>query len=63
MRKVKFLVDFQGRETQNQFFKAGEVAEFPADVALILVQEHRAEFVEVALEAQIEEPAPKKKGK
>jgi hypothetical protein len=56
--KIKFLSDFRGRETNEQFYQAGEVVELPLETAERLINDGRAERVE------IEEPAkPAKKGK
>ena len=62
--KLKFLCDFQGRETQNRFFLKGETAEFEREIAVVLIQDKRAEeVIEVApVEVVAEESAePKKK--
>ena len=63
MLKLRFLVDFQGRETGNQFFKAGEIGEFSRDAALQMVNEVRAVILEETKPEPQPEPAPKKKGK
>ena len=64
MLKIRFLVDFQGRETGNQFFKAGEVGEFSRDAALMMIAEGRAvAFEQPAAPVETEQPAPKKRGK
>lgn len=47
MVKVKFLQDFRGKLTREAFFLLGEVVEFDAAIAQALVNEKRAEFVEV----------------
>ena len=46
---LRFLQDFQGRETNNRFFLKGETAEFEREAALVLIQDKRAEeVIEVA---------------
>jgi hypothetical protein len=53
--KVKFLQDFQGRETKNIFYKNNEVVDFDAETAELLVREKRAVlFVEPIEVPQIE---------
>lgn len=70
--KIKFLQDFRGRETNEQFFERGQVAEFEDGVASRLVADGRAEFVpvvvevapvEVVTETVEETEAPKRKRK
>jgi hypothetical protein len=45
MPKVKFLQDFQGRETSEIFYKLGQVADLPDHMTAILVADRRAELV------------------
>lgn len=52
MRKVIFLTDFQGRETNERYFLAGQEAEFTNDAAERLVVDGRAEY------AAPEQPKP-----
>lgn len=57
--KVRFLVDFRGKLTKEQFYLAGSEVEFPADVATRLVDEGRAEYVaEVAPEPPADDIDP-----
>ena len=58
MVKVRFLQDFGGRETKEQFFRKGEEWEFESEIASRLVADGRAEYVKV-----IEAEKPKKKVK
>ena len=44
--KVRFLVDFQGVETNGSFFRAGDEWDFPQGDAVRLVVDGRAEAVE-----------------
>jgi hypothetical protein len=45
MPKVKFLQDFQGKETGEIFYKQGQVADLPDHMTAILVADRRAELV------------------
>lgn len=45
MQKVRFLHGFQGTETRNMWFEAGQVFECDEDVAINLVQNGRAMLV------------------
>jgi hypothetical protein len=45
MPKVKFLQDFQGKETGEIFYKLGQVADLPDHMTAILVADRRAELV------------------
>jgi hypothetical protein len=46
MPKVKFLQDFQGKETGEIFYKQGQVADLPDHMTAILVADRRAELVQ-----------------
>jgi hypothetical protein len=48
MPKVKFLQDFQGKETGEVFYKAGQVADLSDYGATLVVKDGRAEFVQEA---------------
>lgn len=75
--KVKFLQDFQGRETREAFYKQGQEVELPDNMAQRLVADGRARVVTPApvqveyhdLTPQFEnaaeppKPEPKKRGK
>lgn len=70
--KVKFLQDFQGRETSNRFYLKGDEAEFETDIAVSLIQNKFAEDATAKLEIQTEpevaeveaaDPKPAKRGK
>ena len=56
---IKMLVDFRGRETNEQYFQAGQVIEVPDDIAARLIENKRAELAET--ETPLAQPA--KKGK
>ncbi len=43
--RVQFLVDFRGKLTREQFYLAGEQAEFDAGTAMALISEGRAAAV------------------
>lgn len=63
MKKVKFLKDFQGRETNERFFLKDTEVELEDHMADLLVKEKRAEFVlsfgaNPVNEPQFEEAAP-----
>lgn len=45
MPKVKFLQDFQGKETREVFYKQGQEVELPDHVVSQLVKDGRAELV------------------
>lgn len=65
MKKVRFLQDFQGRETDNRFFLKDSEPELEDHMADLLVKEGRAEFVlsfgaNPANEPQFEEVPPLK---
>jgi hypothetical protein len=45
MPKVKFLQDFQGKETNEIFYKLGQVADLPDHMTAVLVADRRAEVV------------------
>lgn len=68
--QVKFLQDFQGRETKNIFYKNNEVVDLDAETAELLVREKRAvlfvEPIEVrqpVIEVVEDTPKPTKRGK
>jgi hypothetical protein len=76
MSKVRFLQDFQGRETLNAFYSKGAEVDLPEHIAERMVQDGRAEYVQVEkvenvgsiydVEPQFEQPAPpepKKRGR
>lgn len=44
-KKVKFLQDFRGKETNEVFYTQGQEAEFPDHVAELLVKDGRVEIV------------------
>lgn len=46
MTQVKFLVDYRGKLTEEQFYQAGAIADFDAAIAARLVEDERAELVE-----------------
>lgn len=54
MMTVKFLVDYRGKLTNEQYYLAGTVAEFDKETAAALVEAGRAELVEP------DKPTPKK---
>ena len=63
MKKVKMLMDFQGRETKERFFLKDTEVELEDHMADLLVREKRAEFVlsvgaNPANEPQFEEVEP-----
>ena len=63
MKKVKFLKDFQGRETNERFFLKDTEVELEDHMADLLVKEKRAEFIvsvgaNPANEPQFEEVPP-----
>jgi len=58
---VRFLQDFQGRETGGLFFLKGAVQEFEQEIAEQLTKNNFAVLVEDVPE--IVEDAPKKRGK
>jgi hypothetical protein len=66
---IKFLQDFQGRETQNRFYLKGQQAEFETDIAVNLIQNKFAvevkhiEIREPEIEAVEDDPKPTKRGK
>ena len=65
--KIKFLSDFRGRETGEQFFCAGQIAEVDVETAERLINDERAELIpsEIPEVVANEKPAetPLKKGK
>lgn len=44
-KKVKFLQDFQGKETREVFYKQGQEAELPDHLAEQLLADRRVELV------------------
>ncbi len=63
--RLKFLTDFRGRETGEQFFKAGEVGDFEELQARKLIETKRAILLDTPAAVADEKPAevPVKKGK
>ena len=57
--KIIFLTDFRGRETNEHFYQAGEVADFDDQTAERLIADKRAELAE----QPTPEAQPAKKGK
>lgn len=51
---VKFLQDFQGRETNEQFYKLGEVVDLPSHIADRLLTDKRVEPVNPAPRLDVE---------
>jgi hypothetical protein len=50
--KVKFKSDFRGKETGEQYFRAGEIADFDDKTAARLVTDGRAEFEKGGIDEQ-----------
>lgn len=50
MVRLRFLQDFGGRETKEQFFRKGEEWEFDSETAARLVTDGRAEVVKAVEE-------------
>lgn len=48
MPKIKFLQDFQGKETKEVFYKEGQEVELDENLTSVLVKEGRAEYVKAA---------------
>jgi hypothetical protein len=46
MKKVRFLQDFQGRETNEVFYKKGQEVELPDSQTQILLADRRVELVD-----------------
>jgi len=44
--KVRFIHGFQGRETNELYYEAGQVVEFDSDLAQLLIRDGRAMLVE-----------------
>lgn len=68
--KLKFLQDFQGRETKEIFYVKGQEVDFDAEIAAVLVRDNRAveivEPIEVrqpVIEVVEDTPKPTKRGK
>ena len=66
--KVRFLQDFQGRETQERFYVKGQIVEFDPEQAAVLIRDNRAELVVEPYKAfvepvRVEDEQPKKKVK
>jgi hypothetical protein len=51
--KIKFLQDFQGRETKNIFYLKGTEIEFETEIALGLIQD---KFAVEVLPIEIQQP-------
>ena len=49
MSVVKFLQDFQGRETNEVFYRLGQEADLPDYMVSILVRDGRAELVKATV--------------
>ncbi len=68
--RIKFLQDFQGRETKNIFYVKGQEVELDVEISDLLVRENRAvevvEHIEVrqpVIEVVEDTPKPTKRGK
>lgn len=68
--RIKFLQDFQGRETKNIFYVKGQEVELDVEISDLLVRENRAvevvEPIEVrqpVIEVVEDTPKPTKRGK
>jgi hypothetical protein len=60
---IRFVRDFRGRETQERFYRAGEVLDVDSDTAEKLIASHAAVAVEaVQVEMKIENE-PVRKGR
>jgi len=66
--RLKFLQDFQGRETKEIFYVKGQEVDFDAETAAVLVRDNRA--VEVVEPIEVRQPVtevvedkPTKRGK
>ncbi len=66
--KLKFLQDFQGRETKEIFYVKGQEVDFDSETAAVLVRDNRA--VEVVEHIEVRQPVsevvedkPTKRGK
>ena len=46
--KIRFIHGFRGRETNERYYEAGEIAEFEQELAALLVRDGRAMLVEDA---------------
>jgi hypothetical protein len=57
--KIKFLVDYRGRETGENFFRKGEVADLDPEGATFLIQDGRAVADEGIAKKMVKETAPK----
>lgn len=67
--KLKFLQDFQGRETHNIFYVKGQEVELDVETASVLVRDNRAVEVVEHIEVRqpvievVEDSKPTKRGK
>ena len=67
--RIKFLQDFQGRETKNIFYKNNEVVDLDAETAELLVREKCAVLFVEPIEVRqpvievVEDSKPTKRGK
>lgn len=67
--RIKFLQDFQGRETKNIFYVKGQEVELDVETADLLVRENRAVEVVEPIEVRqpvievVEDSKPTKRGK
>lgn len=59
--RVRFLMDFRGKLTREQFFLTGEEGEFPDQIAQTLIDDRRAEAV--VPEAPQQPPTPRRERK
>ncbi len=58
--KVKFIVDFMGKETNEQFYPKGSVVDFDPELAEMLVTDGRAVVAEDEVNDQ-DKPVIKRK--
>lgn len=63
MVRVKFLQDFRGKLTNEQYYQAGDIAEFDAETAQSLFDERRAEPAEIDEEVTESKPKRTRKAK
>lgn len=52
MPKVKFLQDFQGKETKEVFYKQGQEVELPDNLTSQLLKDQRVELVKEVVTAE-----------
>lgn len=58
MQRVRFLQDFRGVLTDEQFFEAGVEADFADEIAVQLVEDERAELVVTTLRVRLLKDVP-----